>query len=177
MGLEGQNLRLQLHAQKAGPVVETRWTAAQKTRNQLPRRAETAVCNGLGSRLHGKGPPADGFVPVCRQARLGQQAGDEAITRTGRSGTRPSRKPSRRRSQEARGAQRLSPTHMDSSQPGPMRSLLAEVRDEVSARFGDFQAQIQGAVNHVNEKVEGLESQVASASSSLCSGCGNYVRE
>ena len=55
-------------------------------------------------------------------------------------------------------------TQMDSSQPGPMRSLLAEFRDEVNARFGDFQAQIQGAVNHVNEKVGGLESQVASAS-------------
>ena len=53
---------------------------------------------------------------------------------------------------------------MESSQPCPMKSLLAEFRGEVNARFGDFQAQIQGAVNHVNAKVEGLESQVASAS-------------
>ena len=34
------------------------------------------------------------------------------------------------------------------------RTLLAELRDEVNTRLGDFQAQIQTAVNQVNEHVQ-----------------------
>ncbi|CAE7685124.1 petJ, partial [Symbiodinium sp. CCMP2456] len=51
-------------------------------------------------------------------------------------------------------------SHQDSSMestPGPpvtARSLLAELRDEVNQRLGDFQAQVQQAVNVVNEKVQ-----------------------
>ncbi|OLP83275.1 hypothetical protein AK812_SmicGene35985 [Symbiodinium microadriaticum] len=41
-----------------------------------------------------------------------------------------------------------------SGPPATARTLLAELRDEVNTRLGDFQAQIQTAVNQVNERVQ-----------------------
>ena len=161
-------------------VIETRWTldplppqtdktAVQKILNQLSWRAvplkqlsATAWVVGCMEKDH---PPTDVFqfadkpVLVSKQGTKVSRAPEDVVLAA------PPAVKKALGVQISRGTWRtpaaMAPdTQMDSSQPGPMRSLLAEFRDEVNARFGDFQAQIQGAVNHVNEKVGGLESQV-----------------